>query len=65
MSAQRIVSRTLLFAENLLLRRYPSLPLQTRLYRDRDHFDVLPVIIGDGLKRVYADAAEELEPPLY
>ncbi len=65
MSAQRIVSRTVLFAENLLLRRYPSLALQTRLYRDRDHFDVLPIIIGDGLKWVYADAAEELEPPLY
>ena len=41
------------------------LALQTRLYRDRDHFDVLPIIIGDGLKWVYADAAEELEPPLY
>lgn len=65
MSAQRIVSRTVLFAENLLLRRYPSLALQTRLYRDRDHFDVLPIIIGDGLKWVYADAAAELEPPLY
>ena len=65
MSAQRIVSRTVLFAENLLLRRYPSLALQTRLYRDRDHFDVLPIIIGDGLKWVYADAAEKLEPPLY
>ena len=65
MSAQRIVSRTVLFAENLLLRQYPSLALETRLYRDRDHFDVLPIIIGDGLKSVYADEAAKLEAPLY
>ncbi len=65
MSAQRIVSRTVLFAENLLLRQYPGLALETRLYRDRDHFDVLPIIIGDGLKSVYADEAEKLAPPPY
>ena len=49
----------------LLLRRYPSPALQTRLYRDRDHCDVLPIIIGDGLKWVYTDAAAELEPAPY
>ena len=48
-----------------LLRHYPSLALETRLYRDRDHFDVLPVIIGDGLKSVCADEAAKLEAPLY
>ncbi len=65
MSAQRIVSRTVLFAENLLLREYPSLALETRLYRDRDHFDVLPIIIGDGLKSVYADEAAKLQAPAW
>ncbi len=65
MSAQRIVSRTVLFAENLLLRQYPSLTLETRLYRDRDHFDVLPLIVGDGLKSVFANETAKLQPMPY
>ena len=60
LSSQRIVSRTMLFAENLLLRRYPSLRLQTRVYRDRDHITVVPMILGDGLKFVFAEEAAEL-----
>ena len=60
MSAQRIVSRTMLFAENLLLRQYPSLELLTKVYTDRDHFTVVPLILTDGLKHVYADEAAKL-----
>ena len=60
MSAQRIVSRTMLFAENLLLRQYPSLALRTKVYTDRDHFTVLPLILMDGLQHIYADEAAEL-----
>ena len=63
MAAQRIVSRTILFGENLLLREYPSLRLQTRVYRDRDHYTVLPLIIGDGLKFVFAEEAAQLPKP--
>lgn len=60
LSAQRLVSRTSLLAENLRLRRYPSLDLHTRLYTDRDHFTVMPLIIADGLQHVYADLIADL-----
>jgi predicted alpha/beta superfamily hydrolase len=60
LSAQRIVSRTVLLAENLRLRGYPSLRLKTRLYTDRDHFTVVPLITGDGLETVFADEAARL-----
>ena len=60
LSAQRLVSRTTLLAENLRLRRYPSLDLRTRLYTDRDHFTVMPLIIADGLQHVYADLIADL-----
>ena len=60
LSAQRLVSRTSLLAENLRLRRYPNLDLRTRLYTDRDHFTVMPLIIADGLQHVYADLIADL-----
>ena len=60
MSAQRIVGRTVLFAENLLLRRYPSMAIETRLYRDEDHMSVIPLIIDDGVKFIYADLAANI-----
>ncbi len=63
LSAQRLVSRTTLLAENLRLREYPGLDLYTRLYTDRDHFTVMPLVIGDGLQHVYADLIEGLEKP--
>ena len=63
LSAQRLVSRTTLLAENLRLRGYPGLDLHTRLYTDRDHFTVMPLVIGDGLQYVYADLIEGLEKP--
>jgi len=60
LSAQRLVSRTSLLAENLRLRQYPSLDLRTRLYTDRDHFTVMPLIIADGLQHVYPDLIADL-----
>jgi len=63
MASQRIVSRTILLAENLLLRRYPSLEVTTRIYRDRDHYNVVPLILGDGLQAVFAAEAKLLAPP--
>ena len=60
LSAQRLVSRTSLLAENLRLRRYPGLDLRTRLYTDRDHFTVMPLIIADGLQHVYQDLIADL-----
>ncbi len=60
LSAQRLVSRTSLLAENLRLRQYPSLDLRTRLYTHRDHITVMPLIIADGLQHVYADLIADL-----
>ncbi|MCY3547381.1 MAG: alpha/beta hydrolase-fold protein [Gemmatimonadetes bacterium] len=60
LSAQRLVSRTSLLAENLRLRGYPSLDVRTRLYTDRDHITVMPLIIADGLQHVYADLIADL-----
>lgn len=60
LSAQRLVSRTSLLAENLRLRQYPGLDLRTRLYTDRDHFTVMPLIIADGLQHVYQDLIADL-----
>jgi len=60
LSAQRLVSRTSLLAENLRLRGYPGLDLRTRMYTDRDHFTVMPLIIADGLQHVYADLIADL-----
>jgi len=60
LSAQRLVSRTSLLAENLRLRAYPRLDLRTRMYTDRDHFTVMPLIIADGLQHVYADLIADL-----
>ena len=59
-SVQRLVSRTTLLAENLRLRGYPGLDLRTRLYTDRDHITVMPLIIADGLQHVYADLIADL-----
>ncbi len=61
--AQRLVSRTALLAENLRLRGYPSLELRIRFYADRDHFTVIPPLVGDGLQHVYADLVAGLEKP--
>jgi hypothetical protein len=53
----------MLFAENLLLRQYPSLKLRTRVYRDRDHITVIPITLGDGLEFVFAEEAARLPKP--
>ena len=62
MSASRIVSRTVFLAENLRMRKYPSLALRTQLYTDRDHFTVMPPMFADGLQFLYAD--DDLTPLL-
>lgn len=62
LSAMRVVSRTMLLAENLLLRRYPSLRLKTRVYTDGDHHSIIPRVIADGLMFVFAEHVQKLAP---
>jgi len=57
-SSQRLASNPLLLAENLRLRQYPSLGLEIRLYRDRDHSTVTPLTLTDGLLFIYKDLME-------
>ena len=60
MCASRIVSRTIFLAENLRMRKYPSLTVKCQLYTDRDHFTVIPPMFADGLQYLYADEAQKL-----
>ena len=60
LSSFRFVSRTVILGETLRLRGYPSLSLQVKLYTDRDHFNVMPPLIGDGLEFVFAEEAAKI-----
>jgi predicted alpha/beta superfamily hydrolase len=60
MSTARIVSRTVFLAENLVMRKYPSLVLKSQLYTDRDHFTVMAPMFADGIQHLYADEAEKI-----
>lgn len=61
-ASQRLASNPLLLAENLRLRQYPSLDLEIRLYRDRDHSTVTPLTLTDGLLFIYKDLMEKNTP---
>ncbi len=54
-ASQRLVSNPLLLAENLQLRQYPSLGLEMRIYRDKDHGTVVPLTLSDGLIFIYKE----------
>jgi predicted alpha/beta superfamily hydrolase len=65
LAAQRMVSRTMLLAENLLLRQYPSLRLRTRVYTGGDHYSIVPGLISDGLQFVFAPEIAQLPSAIY
>ena len=60
MASQRIISRSALLVENIVLREYPSLQLTGRLYSAEDHFSLIPRMISDGLRVVFAEEAKSL-----
>ena len=53
MAAWEIVSAPVLLAERLRIRQYPSLQLKGKVYEGRNHLDVLPLIIMDGIQVVW------------
>ena len=55
MAAWEIVSAPVLLAERLRLRQYPSLKLEGRVYDGRNHIDVLPILIMDGVHSLWGD----------
>lgn len=65
LAAQRMVSRTILLAENLLLRQYPSLRLRTRVYTGGDHYSIIPRVISEGLEFVFAPEISQLPAAIY
>jgi len=53
MAAWEIVSAPVLLAERLRVRQYPSLKLTGRVYDGRNHLDVLPLLLMDGIGAVW------------
>jgi predicted alpha/beta superfamily hydrolase len=59
LAAWGIVSAPVLMAETLLLRQYPSLRVTTRIFSGKDHLTVLPDVIAEGVRAVWA---QDLDP---
>jgi len=60
LSSLRFISRTVILGETLRLREYPSLSLQVKIYTDRDHVNVMPLVISDGLESVFAEESAKI-----
>jgi hypothetical protein len=43
------------FSETLRLRQYPSLKLETRIFTGEDHYTVVPRIVIEGIRQVWAE----------
>jgi len=56
LAAWGIISAPALMVETLLLRRYPSLAVTTRIFPGKDHSSVIADVIGEGLRAVWANA---------
>jgi predicted alpha/beta superfamily hydrolase len=63
MAAWGIVSAPVLMAETLLLRQYPALKVTTRIFAAKDHFTVLPDILLEGIRAVWADRVDLSKRP--
>lgn len=60
LAASGIVSSAASFSETLRLRRYPSLHLDTRIYSGEDHYTVVPRLISDGIRHLWAADRKDL-----
>lgn len=60
-SSWGIVSSPILLAETLHLRKYPSINVRTRVFPGKNHFTVVPDIIADGLRFVYAQPDDDAD----
>jgi predicted alpha/beta superfamily hydrolase len=61
LAAWGIVSAPVLMAETLLLRQYPSLKVTARIFAGKDHLTVMPDIISEGVRAVWADKVKPAE----
>jgi predicted alpha/beta superfamily hydrolase len=55
-----IVSSMVRLSETLRLRQYPSLKLETRIFTGEDHYTVVPRIVSEGIRYLWADEAARL-----
>ena len=55
MSTCGIVESMVRLSRTLHLRRYPSLKLHTRIFPHQTHGSVMPLLIGDGIRTLWAD----------
>jgi predicted alpha/beta superfamily hydrolase len=55
-----IVSSTTRFSETLNLRGYPSLEVRTRIFSDEDHYTVVPRLVSEGIRSLWADEVASL-----
>ncbi|MEM0930250.1 MAG: alpha/beta hydrolase-fold protein [Pseudomonadota bacterium] len=60
LAASGIVSGTVNFAETLRLRNYPSLELSTEIYSGENHYTVVPRVVSDGIRTLWAEEVEVL-----
>lgn len=60
LAASGIVSGTARFAETLRLRNYRSLRLHTRFYSGEDHYTVVPRLVSEGIRTLWAQEAARL-----
>lgn len=55
-----IVSSAGRLSETLQLRGYPSLALRSRVFSDEDHYTVVPRVISEGIRHLWAEEAAGL-----
>ncbi|MFN3538321.1 MAG: alpha/beta hydrolase [Brevundimonas sp.] len=55
-----IVSSATRLSETLHMRGYPSLDVRTRIFAGEDHYTVVPRIISEGVRHLWAEDAAEL-----
>jgi hypothetical protein len=60
LAASGIVSSTAAFSETLRLRGYPSLTLSTRIYSNQNHYTVVPPLLSDAIRTLWAAEVAQL-----
>jgi uncharacterized protein len=62
-AAWGLASGPMLMAETLVVRQYPSLKVTARIFPGKDHYSVMPDVIAEGLRVVYADRVDPKSRP--
>lgn len=63
-AAWGLASASMLMAETLIVRQYPSLKVAARVFPGKDHYSVMPDLLAEGLRSVWADSIDPKSRPL-